>query len=153
MPMWVLMTKPQEQRLARRKLTEAGYSVRALECQGEPLTAYLFIRSERPPTGAQYVEGVLRLLPSVSAPVALSADDMAVLDEIERALNEAAKYDPPPVNAAKAALANLLSQRFRVTVAPEPQAEAKRTGRGSYGRDLRRYGFATGGVDQSLATR
>lgn len=118
---WCLMCKPGEQRTARRKLTEAGYTVRALECQGEPLTAYLFIRAEKPPTACQYIEGVLRLLPSVSAPVALSDADMAVLDEIERALNEAARHMPAPIDAAKAALANLLSQRFRVTVTSEPQ--------------------------------
>lgn len=135
MPTWVLMTKPGEHRTAYRRLIEAGYSVRALQCQGEPLTAYLFLATATPPTAAHYTEGVLRLLPSVSAPVALSDDDMAILDEIERALNEAAKYDPPPVDAAKAALANLLSQKFRVTVAPP---EPARTGRSHHGRDLRR---------------
>ena len=149
---WCLMAKPQEQRLARRKLTEAGYSVRALECQGEPLTAYLFIRTERPPTGAQYVEGVLRLLPSVSAPVALSGDDMAVLDEIERALNEAIRTNPRPsgpestiAGMAKSMVANLLRSRFsRVTVQErvEPDAYPPRTGRSNHAHDMRRKAWA-----------
>lgn len=149
---YALMTKPHESRLARRKLTEAGYQVRALECNGEPLTAYLFIRAERPPTAAHYVEGVLRLLPSVTAPVALSDDDWRAIEEIERSLQEAVSARPRPTDPettiagmAKSMVANLLRSRFsRVTVRErvEPDEYPPRTGRSNHGHDLRRKAWA-----------
>lgn len=129
MKWFCLMTKPREQKLARRKLVEAGLTVRMLECQGEPLTSYLFVHTGR--IGRAYsVDGVLRALPDWSCPVALSSDDMAVLDEIERALDEAARHAPPPVDAAKAALANLLRTRgYTVTVKPEPHRHGRTNAR------------------------
>lgn len=129
MKWFALMCKPNESRLARRKLTEAGYQVRALECQGEPLTAYLFVFTDRI-SGAYSVEGILRVLPDWSCPQALSSDDMAVLDEIERALAEATRHAPPPIDAAKAALANLLRTRgYTVTVKPEPHRHGRTNAR------------------------
>lgn len=129
MKWWCLMCKPNESRLARRKLTEAGFTVRALECNGEPLTSYLFVLTDRI-SGAYSVEGILRALPDWNCPQALSDDVMAILDEIERALAEATRHAPAPIDAAKAALANLFRERgFSVTVKPEPHRHGRTNAR------------------------
>lgn len=123
---YVVQVRPQETSLATRKLREQGLQPWAPEHDGASLTpGYLFVEADGVPWAAQAVQGAIRLLPSAANPLPVPDDQLAVIREVERALHEAARHMPAPVNAAKAALANLLRQAgFTVSVAPEKPGRA-----------------------------